>query len=153
MTVCNKIWIALAWRLVYLTFKVRWGGCWWPGDGWDDARGGWRRWYRMASRWLKINGWGCEGDDGGKGWDVDGGDCGDEGSGGHGDGGVLGGWGEAKVVDENMANSKYNIYEQLLLCFFFIYRIIITSSSSWQLGSVLMMMISTSCTRTLMIAV
>ena len=27
---------------VYLTFKVRWGGCWWPGDGWDDARGGWQ---------------------------------------------------------------------------------------------------------------
>ena len=21
----------------YFTFKVRWGGCCWPGDGWDDA--------------------------------------------------------------------------------------------------------------------
>ena len=84
----------------------------------------------MARRWLKIKEWGCEWDVGGTSWDVDGGDCGDEGRGGHGDGGVLGGWGEAKVVDENMANSKYNIYEQLLLCFFFIYTIIITSSSS-----------------------
>ena len=72
----------------------------------------------MARRWLKIKGWGCECDDGGTSWDVGGGDCGDEGGGGHGDGGGLGGWGKANVVDEDMANSKYNIYEQLLLCFF-----------------------------------
>ena len=58
----------------------------------------------MARRWLKIKGQGCECDDGGTSWDGDGGDYGDEGGGGHGDGGGLGGWGEAKVVDKNMAN-------------------------------------------------
>ena len=58
----------------------------------------------MARRWLKIKGRGCECDDGGTSWDGDGGDYGDGG------GGSLGGWRKAKVVD--MANSKYDVYEQ-----------------------------------------
>ena len=61
----------------------------------------------MARRWFKIKGRGCECDDGGTSWD---GDYGDGGGGGHEDGGGLGGWGKAKVVD--MTSSKYDIYEQ-----------------------------------------
>ena len=107
----------------------------------------------MARRWLKIKGRGCECDDGGTSWDGDVGDYGDGGGGGHGDGGGLGGWGKANMVDEDMANSKYNIYEQLLLCFLLHLKnhhhvIIIVA-----VGNVLMMMISTSCTWMLMIAV
>ena len=78
----------------------------------------------MARRWFKIKGRGCECDDGGTSWDGDGGDYGDGGGGGHGNGDglglLVGGWGKAKVVDEDVANAKYDIYLNNCYAFFFI---------------------------------